>query len=72
VGPFCVVKTTIFPASDSQQGAIAKLAKKILEAKQHNTDADTSETEQEIDRYVYALYGLTLAEIKLVEEGVQK
>ena len=36
-------------------------------AKRRNPDADTSALEDEIDRLVYALYGLTAVEIKLVE-----
>jgi hypothetical protein len=31
--------------------------------------ADTSELEQEIDRHVYALYGLTPEEIQIVEDA---
>jgi hypothetical protein len=33
--------------------------------------ADTSELEQEIDRHVYALYGLTPEEIQIVEESAK-
>lgn len=39
----------------------------ILAAKRMNPAADTSQLEAEIDRHVYALYGLTDAEIALVE-----
>ena len=34
--------------------------------------ADTSALEREIDKRVYALYGLTAEEIKLVEESTNK
>ena len=40
---------------------------RILAAKQHNPAADTRALEAEIDRRVYALYGLTPEEIALVE-----
>jgi hypothetical protein len=39
----------------------------ILVAKQHDPEADTSGLEREIDRLVYALYGLTSEEIQIVE-----
>jgi adenine-specific DNA-methyltransferase len=40
---------------------------RILAAKQRDGQADTSSLEREIDELVYALYGLTPEEIKLVE-----
>jgi adenine-specific DNA-methyltransferase len=60
-------KLPIFPASDDQQTAIAILVDHILAAKQKNPAADTSKLEREIDQAVYALYGLTPEEIKIVE-----
>jgi hypothetical protein len=57
----------IFPASKSQQSAIAKLSQKVLEAKLGNPTADTTALEREIDQQVYALYGLTPEEIAIVE-----
>ena len=39
-----------------------------LKAKASDPAADTGEQEAEIDRLVYALYGLTREEIKAVEE----
>ena len=38
-----------------------------LPAKQRDAGADVSELEREIDELVYALYGVTPEEIKLVE-----
>lgn len=38
-----------------------------VDAKQRDARADTSELEQEINRHVYALYGLTPEEIQIVE-----
>lgn len=54
-------------ATREQQAPIIALVDKILEAKRGNADADTSAWEAEIDRLVYALYGLTAEEIALVE-----
>ena len=45
------------------------LVDQILAAKRADAGADTSAHEAEIDRHVYGLYGLTPAEIKLVEEA---
>lgn len=57
--------------SDSLQGALQSrvvgLVKRILAQKAKNTAADTSGLEREIDQEVYALYGLTAEEIKIVE-----
>lgn len=49
-----------------QQPFIA-LVDRILEAKRENPAADTSALEAEIDRMVYDLYGLTPAEVDVVE-----
>ena len=46
---------------------IIALVDKILAAKKANPQADTSKEEAEIDRLVYALYGLSEDEIKIVE-----
>ena len=46
---------------------ITKLVDRILAAKQREAEADVSALEREIDELVYALYGLTPEEIKLVE-----
>jgi hypothetical protein len=43
-----------------------------LPAKQRDAGADVSAREREIDQRVYALYGLTPDEIKLVEESTNK
>jgi len=50
-----------------QQKAIEKLVGRILAAKRVNPQADTTVLEQEIDRLVYELYGLTEEEIAVVE-----
>ena len=51
----------------SLQQPIIDLVDKILVAKRQDPQADTSKLEQEIDKTVYALYGLTEDEIKIVE-----
>ena len=51
----------------SLQQPIIDLVDKILIAKRQDPQADTSKLEQEIDKTVYALYGLTEDEIKIVE-----
>ena len=48
---------------------LSNLVDQILAAKRADAGADTSPLEAEIDRHVYALYGLTPAEIKIVEES---
>jgi len=54
--------------AEKQQAPVIRLVDRILAAKRQNPGADTSGLEAEIDRQVYALYGLTPAEIKRVEE----
>lgn len=67
------VITTKYPnipipeATAEQQKPIIALVDKILAAKQADTGADTSKEEAEIDSLVYALYGFSEDEIKIVE-----
>jgi hypothetical protein len=59
-----------FPKRDSkQEGEIVKLVHLILANKKHDPAPDTTALEREIDQRVYALYGLTADEIKVVEEA---
>ena len=75
---FAQVKLTFlrrFPikrASAAAQRKISERVDRILAAKQRDADANTSALEREIDELVYALYGLTPEEIKLVEENLQQ
>jgi hypothetical protein len=48
------------------------VANRILAAKERDASADTSAWEREIDELVYALYGLTPEEIKIVEGASAK
>ena len=54
-------------ASKEQQKPIIDLVDRILNEKRNNPNTDTSLLEQQIDNYVYQLYGLTEDEIKIVE-----
>ena len=60
----------IFPASDADQRPIVQLVEKVITAKEKNITADTTALEREIDQHVYALYGLTPDEIRIVEESM--
>ena len=51
------------------QRPLVRLVDQIIAAKDVNPDADTAAEEEEIDRLVYELYGLTQSEIALVEKG---
>ena len=50
-----------------RQKPIITLVGRVLAAKQRDAEADTSMLESEIDKLVYALYGLTPDEIALIE-----
>ena len=51
----------------SNKEKIVEVVNRILTAKRANPAADTSVEEQEIDRLVYHLYGLTYDEVKIVD-----
>ena len=55
------------PANESQRSAIETIVDQILTTKATNPTTNTSALEAEIDRLVYGLYGLTDAEIAIVE-----
>jgi type I restriction-modification system DNA methylase subunit len=61
-------KMPIPKADKDRQRPVIQLVGKILAAKQREAEADTSALEREIDELVYALYGLTPAEIKSIKE----
>jgi hypothetical protein len=50
---------------------LEELVARILSAKQRDAGMDVSALEREIDELVYALYGLTPDEIKIVEESAK-
>ena len=57
-------------ASESVKAEIDRLVSQIITANEETPEADTTELEQEIDRLVYELYGLSEEEIEVVEGGV--
>lgn len=52
---------------NKKQKRIIELVDKVLIKKQKDTKADTTDLENQIDRLVYQLYGLTEEEIKIIE-----
>ncbi|GAK58481.1 hypothetical protein U27_05455 [Candidatus Vecturithrix granuli] len=64
---YYIGKLPVPQISVSEQQAFIALVDQILAAKQQHPNADAHALEAEIDRRVYALYGLTEAEIALVE-----
>jgi hypothetical protein len=64
-----VEKLPIPAVPTEKQKPVERLVERILSAKQRDAGADVSALEREIDELVYALYGLTPKEIKLVEEA---
>lgn len=64
------LKDTPIPRAEPQdEKALDGLARRILAARKADFSADTSKWEQEIDSIVYKLYGLTPAEIAVVESA---
>ncbi len=57
----------ILKMSDADRQQLDKLVTQILNAKDTDPAADTKDSEAEIDRLVYGLYGLTREEIDVVE-----
>ena len=51
----------------SDQENLASILDKVIEAKTKDPEAETTELEEEIDRLVYELYGLSEEEIGVVE-----
>ena len=58
----------IYEASSEQQQSIIELVDLILDEKRANPYADTTALEEEIDKKVYKLYGLTPEEIAVIEK----
>lgn len=64
---YYVGKIPIPVVSLVEQQPIIELVEQIIAAKREDPGADTSSLEREIDALVYALYGVTEAEIAIVE-----
>ena len=56
--------------NQEQQNKIISIVDTILQLKSGNNNADTSSLENEINVIVYDLYGLTDAEIKIIEQSI--
>lgn len=68
-----VAQLPIPAATPEQQQPVIDLVSKILAAKKADATADTTTLEQQIDKLVYALYGLTEEEIAIVEgDGINE
>jgi hypothetical protein len=65
--PVYISQIPIPVVSNEEQKAIGTLVEEISAIKSINPGTDTTAMEAEIDRLVYALYGLTAEEIALVE-----
>lgn len=64
-----LAEVPILRSNREMQGPFITLVDQILTAKRKDAEADTTALEQEIDALVYDLFGLTSAEIKVVEDG---
>ena len=62
------IKIPLFAPNDKSQNLVCNIVTAIITAKQSGTN--TSQLESEIDAMVYALYGLSDDEIRLIEGGV--
>ena len=56
--------------NQEQQNKVISIVDTILQLKSGNNNADTSSLENEINVIVYDLYGLTDAEIKVIEQSI--
>ena len=56
--------------NQEQQNKVISIVDTILQLKRGNNNADTSSLENEINVIVYDLYGLTDAEIKIIEQSI--
>ena len=57
-------------ASSDIQNSIVKIVDEIIALKKANPNHDTSLLERQIDTVVYDIYGLTDAEIKIIEQSI--
>lgn len=57
-------------ASPDIQNSIVKIVDEIITLKKSNPNHDTSSLERQIDAIVYKIYGLTDAEIKIIEQSI--
>ena len=67
VKPIQLFKLPIEKGDPDSRERIDVFVKQVIDSKQRDPAADTRALESEIDRRVYALYGLTPEEIAIVE-----
>lgn len=60
----------VLDVNTEMQTRIGSLVKTILQKKSNNECIDTSYEEKEIDKLIYKIYGLTDAEIKIIEQSI--
>ena len=60
----------VLDVNTEMQSKIESLVKIILRKKSNNECIDTSYEEKEIDKLIYKIYGLTDAEIKIIEQSI--
>jgi len=65
---FAVERLPIANIATTEQRPFIELVDSILKAKAANPKADTTEQEAQIDRLVYHLYGLTMEEVRIVQQ----
>ena len=70
INPNAVKALPIPVGDDAIRSLIADLAKRVWTAKREDQQADTEQSESEIDRLVQNLYGLTSQEVKLIDSAV--
>ena len=68
---FHLLKFRVPILSKGENKSIVDLVDKILAVKKQNPETDTKELENQIDQMVYELYGLTDAEIAIVENSTK-
>lgn len=56
--------------SSDIQNSIVKIVDEIIALKKTNPNHDTSSLERQIDAIIYDIYGLTDAEIKIIEQSI--
>ena len=56
--------------SSNIQNSIVKIVDEIIALKKSNPNHDTSSLERQIDAIVYNIYGLTDAEIEIIEQSI--
>mgnify|MGYP000834389367 FL=1 len=60
----------VLDVNTEMQSKIESLVKTILQKKSNDECIDTSYEEKEIDKLIYKIYGLTDAEIKIIEQSI--